>query len=59
VEREPEIQRHPGQEGYIMLNPESVPDYMQLMKEYEKLEKSRLSRPRTAFAPSSQPEYDI
>ena len=38
----------------ILVKKESVPDYMQLMKEYEKLEKSRMSRPRTAFPNSSQ-----
>ncbi|CAM6004448.1 unnamed protein product [Sphagnum balticum] len=38
----------------ILVRKESVPDYAQLVREYEKIEKSRISRPRTAFAPMSQ-----
>lgn len=44
---------------YPFYDIESVPDYLQLMKEYQKIEKSRISRPRTAMAPMGRNEEDF
>ena len=45
-----------AKKGNSSCDVESVPDYMQLLKEYEKLQRSRISRPRTAFPSNTQPE---